>query len=347
MISGLGYTPYSAANPLGFIGSAQLGTLARQNATSVTISGGVVSGADRFGRGDGAYRRSRAHECACALSDELNLLDFGGDPGGVNDNTAAFAAAMAAVPSGGTACIRLPRGILRAELGRQSAPRPHDQCAVRGWRYAEWKRLPRVSHAMESKQGSFNVRQVGSGFGSFAPTPANPTNYAFDQHIIESGSYNSASVRTAWARNYTNINRYAKYSGGIDFAEMNVYVWPRLLDNSSGWGHWEIIESATYDEDTAGRGLSWVRRRSTRNTTSSTMVRIIGWTYNSAIGTPVQGMSIDPWGQNGPYGGHILYAYGSVGSYDGLGGGINNRWVSYPAIFGASNPAAVSARAQL
>ncbi len=344
VISGLGYTPYSAANPLGFIGSAQLGTLARQNAATVAISGGTVSGADVSGATSAAVG-GVARTTSQRLGDELNLLDFGGDPGGINDNAAAFAAAMAAVPAGGVACIRLPRGtyalssVVSQPAGRTISARFEDGATLSGNGYLAFARA-------ESKQGAFNVRQVGSGFGAYAPTPANATSYAFDQQIIESGAYNSASVRTAWARNYTNINRYAKYSGGIDFAEMNVYVWPRLLDNSSGWGHWEIIESAIYDEDTAVRAqLGASAEHSEFDIVNNGPDH--GWTYNSAIGTPVQGMSIDPWGQNGPYGGHILYAYGSVGSYDGLGGGLNDRWVSYPAIFGSPNPAAVPQGASL
>lgn len=47
---------------------------------------------------------------------------------------------------------------------------------------------------------------------------------------------------------------------------------------------------------------------------------------------------MDPWGQNGPFGGHILYAYGSVGGYDGVAGGVNQRWVAYPAVYSAGNP---------
>ena len=334
VIAGLGYTPYSAANPLGFIGAAQLGTLAKQNAATVAISGGVVAGADlsaAVASAVGGVARTSAQR----LGDELNLLDFGGDPSGVNDNAAAFAA----VPAGGVACIRLPRGIyalgsvISQPPGRTISARFEDGATLSGTGYLAFAR-------MESRQGAFNVRQIGSGFGAFAPTQTSAINYAFDQQIIESGAYNSAAVRTAWARNYTNINRYSKYSGGIDFAEMNVYVWPRLLDNSSGWGHWEIIESATYDEDTAGRAqLGASAEHSEYDIVNNGPD--YGWTYNSAIGTPVQGMSIDPWGQNGPYGGHILYAYGSVGSFDGVGGGINNRWVSYPAIFGGPNPVAV------
>ena len=67
-----------------------------------------------------------------------------------------------------------------------------------------------------------------------------------------------------------------------------------------------------------------------------------GWTFMSGVGTTVQGMSMDPWGQNGIYGGHILYAYGTVGSYDGVNGGINQRWISYPAAYSSGNPPAVA-----
>ena len=52
-------------------------------------------------------------------------------------------------------------------------------------------------------------------------------------------------------------------------------------------------------------------------------------------------MAIDPWGQNGDYGGHILFAFGTAGGFDGIAGGINRRWVAYPSVYSNGNPPVV------
>ena len=338
VVAGLGYTPYDAANPQGFAVSAQLGSLARQNAAAVAVTGGSIGGADvsaAVSHVGGGVARTVAQR----LGDTLNLLDYGADPSGGGDNAVAFAAAFAAVPAGGSAQLCVPpgvyalAGVVAQPPGVRIGVRFDDGATLSGNGYLAVERV-------ESVNAAFRVRQTGGGFGPFAPTASSPQNFAFDQQVIESNSGNSAATRVAWGRSYSNINRYAKYSGGIDFAEQNAYVWPRLLDNSSGWGHWEIVSSSTYDEDTAGRAqLGASAEHSEFDVVNNGPD--FGWTFASGLGTPVQGMSMDPWGQNGLYGGHILYAYGTVGSYDGLGGGLNERWVSYPALYGSSNPAAV------
>ena len=338
VVKGLGYTPYDAANPQGFAIASQLGSLAHQNAGGIAISGGSIAGADvsaAVARAGGGVARTLTQR----LGDALNLLDYGADPSGVYDCATAFAAAFAAVPAGGSAEITVPRGvyalagIVSQVAGTRISVRFDDGASLSGNGYLAVERV-------ESTNGGFRVRQTGGGFGPYAPSAASPENFAFDQQVIESNSGNSAATRVAWGRSYSNVNRYGRYAGGIDFAEQNVYVWPRLLDNSSGWGHWEIVESATYDEDTAGRAqLGASAEHSEFDVVNNGPD--FGWTFASGVGTPVQGMSMDPWGQNGPYGGHILYAYGTVGSYDGNGGGLNDRWVSYPAVYGGSNPGAV------
>lgn len=344
VVAGLGYTPYDAANPQGFVVASQLGSLAHQNAGGIAISGGNIVGADvsaAVAHVGGGVARTLTQR----LGDMLNLLDYGADPSGVYDCATAFAAAFAVIPAGGSAQIVVPRGVyalaaIVAQVpGTRVSVRFDDGASLSGNGYLAVERV-------ESTNGGFRVRQTGGGFGPYAPAAASPQNFAFDQQVIESNSGNSAATRVAWGRSYSNVNRYGKYSGGIDFAEQNVYVWPRLLDNSSGWGHWEIVSSATYDEDTAGRAqLGASAEHSEFDVVNNGPD--YGWTFASGVGTPVQGMSMDPWGQNGLYGGHILYSYGTVGSYDGSGGGLNDRWVSYPAVYGGSNPGAVAPRSTI
>ena len=149
-------------------------------------------------------------------------------------------------------------------------------------------------------------------------------------------------MRVGWDRRYTNTNVYGKVHTGIDIAEQQVHSWPNLYDNSSGWGLWEVINGPTIDEDTAARaGLSASAELCEIDIVNNQAEA--GWTWQSGQGNTVQGMSIDPWGQNGLYGGSILFTYGTVGSYDGNVGGLNSRWISYPAVFSAGNPPAVPA----
>lgn len=381
--SALGYTPYDAANPGGFVAasalpsrvsqlandsgfvtaeavpsrtsqlvndsgfltSASFGSMALQNAASVAITGGSVAGADISGAAVLATGSSLARTVSARAAERFNVLDFGADPSGTGDSAPAFAAAMAAVASGAFGRLFVPRGtyrlnsIVNQPSGRSIGVEWDDGAVLTG---SGGLGVDKV----ESHQGAFTQLVGGGGWFGFNPIVGAANNPPFHSQIIQNNATNSASMRIGWSRNYTNSNRYGKYKTGIDFAEQNLYSWPNLWDNSSGWGHWEVITGSTYDEDTAGRaGLNSSAEHSEFDVVNNGPES--GWTFRSGFGNGVQGMSIDPWGQNGLYGGHLLYAYGSVGSFNGNAGGVNQRWISYPAVHSKGNPGAVAQNATL
>ncbi len=320
----LGYTP---------------GSMAQQSASGVAITGGSIAGADLSAGSLRALHGTTARTAAARAADRLLLLDYGADPTGIADSGPAFSAALNTLPSGSAARLFVPRGVYRLSgiiyppAGVSVTVEFEDGASFSGPGFLAVARV-------ESRQGPFRIAQTGGGFFPYAAGVGVAGNLPFNYELVENNPQNSAAARVAWARDYTNVNLYSKYAGGIDFAEQNIYAWPNLLDNSSGWGHWEVITGATYDEDTASRAqLSASAEHSEFDVVNNGPDH--GWTFQSGIGTAVQGMSMDPWGQNGLYGGHILYAYGSVGGYS-EGAGINRRWIAYPAAYSAGNPAAVA-----
>ncbi len=301
--------------------------------------GGSLAGADVSASVLKATGTPTSRTLAQRAAERLNLLDFGADPSGAADCGSAFAAAMASVQTGGTARVFVPRGVYRLggiveqPAGLTITVEFDDGALLAGPGYLAVDRV-------ESHQGAFRISQVSDGFAGFASSVGNAANLPFDYQIMKNTPTNSASARVAWARNYQNLNRYNRYNSGIDFAEQNIYSWARLVDNTSGWGHWEVVTGATYDEDTAARArLSASAEHSEFDVVNNGPEH--GWTHRSGIGTLVQGMSMDPWGQNGLYGGSILYAYGTVGGFDGEAGGVNHRWINYPAAHSVGNPPAV------
>lgn len=301
--------------------------------------GGSLIGADVSASLVTATGSAVARSLASRTAERPDVLDYGADPTGVADSAAAFAAAMAAVPVGTAARLYVPRGIYRIgspvnePAGRSITIEFDDGASLTGAGYLAVERV-------ESHQGAFRISQVSGGYFGLPIGLGNAANLPFDYEILQNTPANSAAARVGWGRNYANYNRYSKYNGGIDFAEQSLFSWPRLVDNTSGWGHWEVITGATYDEDTAQRAqLSASAEHSEYDIVNNGPE--FGWSHDSGIATPVQGMSIDPWGQNGLYGGNILYAYGTVGGFDGTTGGINQRWISYPAVHSAGNPSPV------
>ena len=358
VISALGYTPYSAANPAGYAQAATLapvatgghysdltglpalGSIASQNANAVAITGGSVAGADASAAVVTRSGSSTARTLAARAADSLNVLDYGADPSGVADSAPAFVAAMNAVANGGTARILVPAGTYRLNSflnqpgGRTIAFEFMDGASITG---SGGLGVSRV----ESRQGPYSLWAGGGGWFGFNPAVGSPQNLAFRTDIIQNTPSNSAASRVAWNRNYANYNYYGKYVSGIDIAEQNIFAWPHLYDNSSGWGHWEVITGTTYDEDSAQRAhVSASAEHSEFDVVNNGPEQ--GWTWKAGQGTAVQGMSIDPWGQNGNYGGNILFSYGSVGSFDGTTGGLNQRWPAYPAVFSTGNPGPVA-----
>lgn len=316
----LGYTP---------------GGMAQQSAASVAITGGSIAGVDLSASAVRSARGGSARSMAARSADRLLLLDYGADPTGVADSAPAFSAALSTLPAGGAGRLVVPRGvyyltgIIYPPAGVSATVEFEDGASFIGPGFLAVDRV-------ESRQGPFRIAQTGGGFFPYTAGLHATGNLPFNYEIVENTPRNSAAARVAWARNYSNLNLYSKYSGGIDFAEQNIYSWPALLDNSSGWAHWEVVTGATFDEDTASRAqLSASAEHSEFDIVNNGPDH--GWTFQSGVGTPVQGMSMDPWGQNGPFGGHILYAYGSVGGYDGATG-INQRWVAYPAVYSTGNP---------
>ena len=315
------------------------GSMAQQSAGNVAITGGSIAGIDLSTSGTRSARGGNSRSLAARAADRLLLLDYGADPTGIADSGPAFSAALGTVPAGGAARLLVPAGVYRLNgiiyppAGVSATVEFEDGASFTGPGFLAVDRV-------ESRQGPYRIAQTGGGFFPYAAGLHAPGNLPFDYEIVENTPRNSAAARVAWARNYSNLNFFSKYSGGIDFAEQNIYSWPALLDNSSGWGHWEVITGATYDEDTASRAqLGASAEHSEFDIVNNGPDH--GWTYQSGAGTAVQGTSMDPWGQNGAYGGHILYAYGSVGGYDGAAGGVNQRWVSYPAVYSAGNPPTV------
>ena len=298
----------------------------------VTSGGNVVSGATITPSG-----ASAARTLAARAADVIDVLDFGADPTGAADSAPAFTAAMAAV-SGGWGRVFVPRGSYKLNSavnqpsGHSIAVHFDDGADISGAGYLGVDRI-------ESAQGPYSWWQNAGGFFGFAPTVGDAANPGFRTEWIYNTPQNSLSMRVGWDRRYTNQNVYGKQHSGIDIAVQQFHSWPNMYDNSSGWGLWEVIESPNLDEDISARAnLSASAEHSEIDIVNNG--REAGWTWQSGIGTPVQGMSIDAWGQNGSYGGHILYTYGAVGSYDGGAGILNNRWFCYPAIFTNPNPTA-------
>ncbi len=309
----LGYTPANQANI---------------SAASVTATGSTT-----------------ARTAGSRAADRLNVLDFGADPTGAADSMPAFVAAMNAIPAGTFGAIMVPRGTYKLNStvnqpgGRSVAVIFEDGANISGAGYLGVDRV-------ETTQGAYRQTQNSGGWFGFAPGVGDPTNAPFVGEYIYNTPQNSLSMRVGWDRRYTNQNLYGKTHSGIDIAEQRIHSWPNLFDNSSGWGLWEVIEGTTLDEDSAARAsLSTSAELSEIDIVNNCAEA--GWTWKSGFGNTVQGMSIDPWGQNGNYGGNILFAYGSVGSYDGNVGGLNQRWVSYPAVFSNGNPPAVATNATM
>jgi hypothetical protein len=353
----LGYTPYSNTNPAGYVaasvlapvatagtysslnGTPTLGTMAAENASAVSITGGTISGVNLSANPITATGSATARTLAARASDRINLLDFGADPTGAGDSAPAFVAAMNAVPNGGYGSIFVPAGTYRLgsfvnqPTGRRITLLFDDGANVTGSGLG----VERVDCSL----GAYSLRQAGGGWFGFSPTVGSQANAAFYTDNLQNQPENSGAMRVGWDRTYTNFNYYGKYVSGIDIAEQNIFSWPNIYDNSSGWGHWEVINGPTWDEDSAARAhLSASAEHSEFDVSNNGPEA--GWTYRSGQGLAVQGMSIDPWGQNGNYGGNILFAYGSVGSYDGQNGGLNDRWPSYPAVFSSGNPGVVA-----
>jgi hypothetical protein len=313
---------------------AALGFTPASSNSALTIPGTDLSAAVVTATG-----ATNPRTLASLAAERISVLDFGADPTGGADSAPAFSVAMSEVPQGGIARLFVPRGTYRLgevvdqPTGRSITVELDDGAYLTGTGYLGVDRV--VSH-----QGPYTISQISGGFTSEPTGIGAVGNPAFDFQVIANTPQNSAAARVAWSRNYANYNRYSKYSGGIDFAEQNIYAWPRLSDNTSGWGHWEVISGPAIDEASEGTaGLSASVEHSEFDIVNNGPEA--GWTFAAGVGNPVQGMSMDPWGQNGPYGGHLLYAYGTVGSFDGASGGINRRWVSYPAVYSTGNPAAV------
>jgi hypothetical protein len=313
VVSALGYTP---ANPTD-ISSAQL-----------TAAGSTA-----------------ARTTGARASDRINVLDFGADPSGAADSAPAFLAAMSSVGGGNWGCVWVPRGTYKLNSavnqpsGRSISVLFDDGANIVGAGYLGVDRV-------EAWAGAYRTLQNSGGYFGFAPGVGSSANPAFDGEYLFNTPQNSLSMRVGWDRRYTNSNLYGKYHSGIDIAEQRINSWPNLYDNSSGWGHWEIVSSTTIDEASmAHGGLSTSAELSEIDVVNNGPEA--GWTWKSGYGTPVQGMSIDPWGQNGNYGGHLLFAYGSVGSFDGSMGGLNQRWIAYPAVFSNGNPSALAQNATL
>ncbi len=306
-----------------------------------TLAAGDLAGVDLSGADATASGAATARTLAARAHDVINVLDYGADPTGASDSAAAFSAAMSAVASGAWGRVFVPRGtyqlasVVNQPSGRSIAVIFDDGANISGAGYLGVDRV-------ESAQGPFALRQNAGGFFGFAPTVGDAANPGFATDLIFNTPQNSLSMRVGWDRRYTNTNIYGKVHSGIDIAEQRVHSWPNLYDNSSGWGLWEVINGPTIDEDTAARaGLSASAELCEIDVVNNQAEA--GWTWQAGQGNTVQGMSIDPWGQNGLYGGNILFTYGTVGSYDGNAGGLNARWFSYPAVFSSGNPPAVPA----
>ncbi len=363
VIGALGFTPYSAANPQGFAqtsalapvatgghysdltGTPSLGSMAAQAAGAVAITGGSVAGADVSQTSVTVPGSATARTLAARAAEKYDVLDYGADPAGVADSAAAFAAAMAAVPAGTWGRVVVPPGtyklgsFINQPSGHNIAVEFMDGAVTTG---SGGLGVSRV----ESRQGPYSQWTGGGGWFGFSPTVGSPQNLAFRTDVVQNTPGNSAASRVGWNHNYSNYNYYGKYVNGIDIAEQGIFSWPHLYDGSSGWGHWEVIFGTTFDEDSAQRAhLNASAEHSEFDVVNNGPET--GWTWKAGQGTAVQGMSIDPWGQNGNYGGSLLFSYGSVGSFDGTTGGLNWRWPSYPAVFSQGNPAAVAANSTI
>ncbi len=306
---------------------------------TAAIAGADVSAADVTASGAGTART-----LAARAADRINVLDFGADPTGVADSSAAFTAAMATVKAGEWGLLWVPRGTyLLASFLNQP---PNTSIRVLFDDGASITGAGGLGvDCVEAHAGAFRYRGISGGFfpSSFQPAFESTADPGFVADYISNTPQNSRALRIGWDHRYTNTNLYGKVHNGIDLAQQRIHSWPNLYDNSSGWALWEVVQGATLDENSmATAGLAASAEVSETDVVNNSFEA--GWTWHSGIGNPVQGKAIDPWGNvaNGNYGGNILFAWGSVGSYDGSVGGLNFRWWCYPAVFSAGNPAAAA-----
>jgi hypothetical protein len=303
---------------------------------------GALPGANASAADVTASAGTSARALAARASDRLNVLDFGADPTGATDSTAAFEAAMAVVPSGDWGLLWVPRGtyLLDSFINQPGT------ASIRVL-FDDGATLTGPGglgvDCIEAHAGPFRYRQITGGFepSFWQPAYGSAGNPGFVADYINNTPANSRAMRIGWDHRYTNSNLYGKTHSGIDLAQQRIHSWPNLYDDSSGWALWEVVQGATLDENSiATAGLASSAEVSETDVVNNSFEA--GWTWRSGFGTPVQGKAIDPWGTNGDYGGNILFAWGSVGSYDGAVGGLNFRWWCYPAVFSAGNPTAAA-----
>jgi hypothetical protein len=187
IVAALGYTPANAA---------ALGSLGAQNANAVSITGGSITGANVSGADVTASLGSTARTLAARASDRFNVLDFGADPSGTTDSAAAFAAAMAAIPTGTWGRVLVPRGsyLLNSAVnqpsGRSVAVQFDDGANIVGPGLLGVDRV-------ETKQGPYQQLVNGGGWFGFAPTVGAASNPAFSSEYLYNTPQNSLSMVTA------------------------------------------------------------------------------------------------------------------------------------------------------
>ena len=299
-------------------------------------SGGSLVGADASAAVVTTPGSTVPRTLAERAATRLDVLDFGADPTGVADSAAAFATAMASIPVGAAARLSVPRGIYR--LNSPVLQPANRTVSVEFEEGAELAGPGSLSvDRVDSRQGAYRLSQVSGAFLGFPTDRGNAANLPFDVQVVQNTPVNSGSSRVGWSRVYSNSNRYSRFSSNDDLAEQSQYSWPRLVDRSVTTGHWEVVTGATFDEDTARRAqLGSASAHSEYNIVNNGPE--FGWTHQSGLSTSVQGMSMAPGSQSGIHGGNILYSYASFGSFDGAGGGLNQRWFSYPAVHSQENP---------
>nr|WP_294547713.1 hypothetical protein [uncultured Rhodopila sp.] len=276
-----------------------------------------------------------ARSLAARAGDWVDVLDFGADPTGLSDSAPAFNAALTSVGSGQAIRIRVPRGsyLLNSVIntqGRLATILMDDGADIAAGSPGYFGATREVA-----SKGAYSIDQVGGGY--FGISQATGSFTAFDtKNVTNSVQVNS----TVLNRRIQNTNRYATTGGTQDQAFQAIVDSFTLMDGSSQWMRFEVVNSCIYGENEAATmgyaGSCQYGELDVVNNGPNT-----GYTVVDSIGTPAAGLAVDPSGGNFPYlGDHIRWAFGSAGGVSGGNtglGSLSQRWWTYPALFSATN----------
>jgi hypothetical protein len=271
---------------------------------------------------------SQARKFADRFADSINVRDFGADPTGATDSAPAFNAAIASVASGATVRLFVPRGSYLLSSAS----------VVSNGRYV----------IVQLDSGA----RVGSNASSYLYGWANGgySNYNLyvDQVIYEvagtshrdtmvnrlsSGTQvntvanNSGTGMGILPTTYTNYNVFSNAANNGDTFISYIGNWLRSYDNTPFWLHWDVVNSPRIDQQASGYRAS--------GTGLMAEYDLNNYSWNQGFGDSIgaQGSSGLSGLTAGAGDGHVGFAWAASAA-----GVPNQRWWTYPAVFGAANP---------